>query len=140
MRIALRGKQARTNALNHRWLGERNLHILERNHSHPASDPFQQFAGPQQEFRIRRFSKALISRGESFVNEQALRRQRVDDARKQRPVQVIRDNDRVELATRKRPAPSLEVGLHYRYAWDAGKQAKRNGIAIERANAPPRAG
>ena len=69
----------------------------------------QQFILAQQEFGIGGPAERFVAKGERLVQQHAVWRERRAQVSKQRPVQVIRHDDRVEAFSGKRPRARLQV-------------------------------
>ena len=89
----------------------------------------EQLTWQQQECRVGRFPDSFVSDGKSFVDQAPTRRNRRQQLRPQRPMQVIGDNHRVEYGIcGQRPRATLDVcddGFR-----DASEPSKCCGIPI----------
>ena len=88
------------------------LAVFVRDHVQTARGS-QQFAGAQQELRIRRRPNFSLPTREGFVKQQAALGHAADDGRHQRAPQVVGDDHRVEAPSGQRPRAGLEIGLDH---------------------------
>ncbi len=75
-----------------------------------AFERAQQFAGREEEVRIAGTAEAFIALTEGFEDQDAARREARDEMREMGPVEIIRDDDGVEGAGRKRPGAGFKIG------------------------------
>ncbi len=98
--------------------------IFESDHTQSAAHGVEEFAGSKQEYRVRRFADRFIPDGEGFVDQRAARRERIDQAIEERPMQIVRDHDRIERSVGQGPRRAVfEIG---RERIDASASASRS--------------
>lgn len=100
-----------TDALHHaRWIIEAQM--LVGNDHEPPGHRVEQFAGAQQVIGIGRASEALVSESEGLVDQHAIARDGRDDIGKNRPPEIVRDDDASKgLAGVGKCPPVLEVNV-----------------------------
>ena len=103
---------ANRNPLHHRRLRLCDESVFECQHAHVGTEDFEQLARSQQVIGIGRPAKGGVACRESLVDQQAAGSERTFERRKERPVQVVRDNDRVELPISEWPGSSFQIGLN----------------------------
>ena len=97
--------------------------------------PCEQFARSQQEIGIGRPAEALVAERERFIYERAVFRQRRQDMRKQRPIQIVGNDDAGKAPAFERPRRMFQVGKLNADTGNTGQCCKRLSITIDRAYA-----
>ncbi len=100
----------RADTLHPRRLGHAHEQILIGDDREPAAHDLQQLAGSEQEIRVGRTAVTLVARRESLVDQHPAGRERRQQVRKQRAMQVICNDDPGEGPARIRPGGGFQVG------------------------------
>ena len=82
------------------------LALLEVKHLQ-AREGVPQFTWAKQELRIRGPAEALVAQHEGLVDDHPALIQRSGEVREKRPMQIICNNDRAELAPGERPRTAV---------------------------------
>ena len=88
--------------------------MLVGDHGEIAAHRVEEFAGGQQEIRVRGLAEGFIAAREGFVDEPPALGDRRHQARQQRPVQIVRHHDRTEAPVCQRPGRVAGAGREAR--------------------------
>ncbi len=120
----------RRDALDDGWFGALDDALLERDDAKRGPENREQLAGTEEKFRVARPAEALVSDREGLVNENAPWRERGDQRREQRAVQIVGDDDAV-IASAQRPGRTVFQIEHADCAQGiTGEGGEPRGVAI----------
>jgi len=105
--------------------------LLERDDGQPQVGQPQQLAGLEQEVGVRRPPVGPVAAGERLVEQGAVIDDRGDELRKQRAMEVVGDDERIEALFAERLGRAFEIR---RARLDAGRPVhagERRGVAID---------
>lgn len=106
---ALKGRTAGDHTLAHGLLSLTNQTMLIGDYPPICRGPLQKFASSQEELRPPRTTQSFLSHSKGLVDQQAPRLNRRQNAREERAMQVIADQDGGEELATKRPGLILQV-------------------------------
>ncbi|MGF6303956.1 hypothetical protein OKW42_007309 [Paraburkholderia sp. WC7.3d] len=114
-------------------LGEKS--VLKRDHPQLAPHGVEQFAWREQKRRIGGLADAFVSLREGLVNQYAAGRERAQQLRKERPMQVVGDDDGSELFIASQwPRRTFEIGYDRRDERRVAQKIERSRVAIDRGD------
>ena len=111
--------------------------LLEGDDGQSTADDVQQFAAAEQEVGIRRPAEAFVPRRKRLVEQHAVVSQRRQQMWKQRTMQVVGDDDRVESRIAERPGTGFEIGDRRLDALHAGERRECGRVAVDCEHARP---
>jgi hypothetical protein len=105
--------------------------LLERDDVEAAFHDAQKLAAFEQERGIRRAAIRLVPARESLVQQYSVLAERREQGGQERPMEIVRDDDRAESFARKRPRSAFKIKSGRFDAGHRRQRCDRPGVAVD---------